>query len=79
MIYKVETQGKQNGGAWSLRWTTEAPKELGLYFALLNGVVMVVDFSPADRRVEFIGSDEGEPVRDITHWLGPLPIPEPPK
>jgi hypothetical protein len=64
-------------------WTTDPPTEEGLYFLKLidpkreewAGMVQCV----------FVYLNDGKPYHSlqngfsVTHWLGPLPIPEPPK
>jgi hypothetical protein len=73
-------------------WTTEPPEESGLYWfrasnwksddkpvteqsyiSVINGVV---SFRPLIDGYEWEHEYE---VKDVTHWLGPLPVPEPPK
>lgn len=69
-------------------WTTEPPTEPGWYWATPRMVEGWEDISPqiaevyknlSDRlKVLFDGNDDFD-LADFTHWLGPLPLPEPPK
>jgi hypothetical protein len=65
------------------RWTTEPPTQEGWYWALVDrknptpSIVHVVSaFSHGKLFIE-IGREE-EPLDWYSHWLGPLPVPEPP-
>jgi hypothetical protein len=65
-------------------WTTELPTQTGLYRAIAedNGLAYWVELSDlADIgvfSVRYFGNDVDYSVSDFAHWLGPLPVPEPP-
>lgn len=63
----------------SLEWSTEAPKVAGLYFADLNEVrdgYTIVEYYYDDQAGAFeTGSTDPINNRDITRWLGPIPMP----
>jgi hypothetical protein len=67
-------------------WTTNPPKQEGFYWVRFADnritVVEVEKWHDGGMRFTEIGSDEVPKVDDDwspTHWLGPLPVPEPPK
>lgn len=66
-------------------WTTEPPTETGLYWAFNGAEVSPVDVyldGSNSRLVCFeLGDkyDQVQDVNDFSYWLGPLPVPEPPK
>jgi hypothetical protein len=63
-------------------WTTEPPTEPGWYWVKhkRHTDVFMVSVAHDDDKVLTVYSD-GYPVPadNLTHWLGPLPPPEPPK
>ena len=60
-----------------LDWTTTPPKVDGWYWALRFGEVQIVNIRGS---VGFIVAlDDYCMLELFTHWLGPLPVPEPPK
>jgi hypothetical protein len=69
-------------GIDTLEWTTEPPTQDGWFWAIGPGnpvVVRVIEGNPS-HFVGFINGVGGAyPVDYFSHWLGPLPIPEPPK
>ncbi len=89
--YSIETDYKSLGTHKTLQWTTEPPKVEGWYWfrghhwlldnlntelsyvSVMNGVI---SFSPLINGPEW---DHEYDIRNVTHWLGPLPIPEPPE
>jgi hypothetical protein len=65
-----------------LEWTTSQPTEPGRYWAITNYEAMdVVDVVVIENggSVWVVGCDESLKFKDFTHWLGPLPVPEPPQ
>lgn len=58
-------------------WTTEPPTQAGLYFACQSGIVYWVEVL-GNLTVDNPRGD-GFPLEDYSHWIGPLPQPEPPK
>lgn len=72
-FYHVET----NYGLVSLEWTTDKPTKPGLYFVKHKTVDEVLGvYVNIENDVITTTSDYRD--ESITHWLGPLPIPEPP-
>jgi hypothetical protein len=71
-------------GDWNdKRWTTKTPTQEGWYWVYVYNRIELVKF------IEHLGidwnvyADDGVlaipfVVTDISHWLGPLPMPEPP-
>lgn len=80
--YNIETRYKGYGTHAMLQWKTEKPKAWGYFYAnhYRLGVVMVEVRDP-DGYVAAWLTAEGIPfeIKEFTHWLGPLPIPEPPQ
>jgi hypothetical protein len=69
--------------AADLRWTTNPPTEPGLYRAKRwdGGFVNWVEVGEFTHGYPFVlmyGSDVTLGLDEFTHWLGPLPVPEPP-
>lgn len=73
------------------QWTTEPPTQEGWYWFRASGFMQsgmftelsyvsvmngVVSFKPLIDGYEW---DHEYEVEDVTHWLGPLPVPAPPK
>jgi hypothetical protein len=73
--FKWMKDGERN----DIKWTTEPPTEPGLYRAVHKdktvGWVMV---GKRHGWVLKFGDDGISKKEDFTHWLGPLPVPEPP-
>jgi hypothetical protein len=73
-------QGERN----DIKWTTETPTQEGIYFAKhQNGTQMTVKVISAKYNDESMaavrfGVTFWVSLKDFTHWLGPLPAPEPP-
>lgn len=71
--------------AQDLQWTTEPPKQRGLYRAIdTKGIGWWVHVSQEPYRedvfyVSRFGYGHNVSLDNFTHWLGPLPMPEPPK
>ena len=63
-----------------LDWTKEAPTVPGFYWGMFrNKDIVVVRFDPSVHFVDVIGFEEFSLTPSaITHWLGPLPVPDPP-
>lgn len=72
-------------------WTTEPPTEGGTYWAWVHvenrsgkSYPQVIDIYIHEGEIHIdwpVSGYEWDPnfeVKDITHWLGPLPVPEPP-
>ena len=62
-----------------MQWTTEQPTQDGLYLAYKGEKVEYVDvFGGLAYR---LGDNLGLPcwLHEFTHWMGPLPVPGPPK
>lgn len=63
-------------------WATEPPKEAGWYWVKeLKGDEIIIARLDDDYTVLAWGDDYwcDVDIRQITHWLGPLPMPEPPQ
>jgi hypothetical protein len=72
----------KNGGA--ARWTTEPPTVEGWYWAKWaerhkRDQIVYLQKDEKFARVLVIGDTYSREVSDFTLWLGPLPVPEPPK
>jgi hypothetical protein len=74
-----------------LRWTTETPTDGGTYWAWVcvknrdsKAYPQIIDIYIHEGEIHIawpVSGYEWDPdfeVKDITHWLGPLPVPEPP-
>jgi hypothetical protein len=65
------------------KWTTTPPKEDGVYWAITkrgNGPYCVdVDLRTGEVWHHGFSGDVSESISYYSHWLGPLPVPEPPK
>ena len=67
-----------------LDWTTEPPKEPGYFWAMspLRQIEprTIVEIRETENglRAYATGNNYGYPLDMFTHWLGPLPVPEPP-
>ena len=83
---RVISQDSAEPGAQELyvfTWTTEQPTEPGWYWAMERGEIRMYRF---DGKYVNDGNDgetsfDLEAAREnweITHWLGPLPVPHPP-
>ncbi|HEU4340995.1 MAG TPA: hypothetical protein VFU31_05440 [Candidatus Binatia bacterium] len=66
-------------------WTTEPPKEPGVYWALDGDKPRIAEvlYSYGDQLcADFTDENVPTPLSKvdwISHWLGPLPVPDPPK
>ena len=87
MEYKIEMR-EYSGyplGIAILKWTTEPPTQTGLYRAIAkdNGMAYWVELTDLGNigifSVYYFGNNVMYSVSDFTHWLGPLPVPEPPE
>lgn len=78
--YNIETDYKGVRHFSILRWTTEPPTVEGWYWALdvyqkgINKIVYVTQGTVFE-----VGNLIPQKIGNYHHWLGPLPIPEPPK
>lgn len=62
-----------------LQWTTEPPTQEGLYFACSeNGVEITHYRGRNETDVGIMDIEWRYPLSAFTHWIGPLPVPEPP-
>lgn len=64
-------------------WTTTPPTEPGLYWAWDGERVLAITVG-YDEHVDGLWAFEqqsqyGSRLNSYSHWLGPLPVPEPPK
>ena len=78
-----QTDGSDPEHGVVLQWTTTPPTQGGLYKARQKGVgtLWVEVWSLSGGWLPLIktfGSDVDSGLEDFTHWLGPLPEPEPP-
>jgi hypothetical protein len=80
-IYNVETEYKSYREYFPLQWTTTPPTEEGLYFAYSqeDGVEIVHYRGRNQLDMAVMGIEWRYSLGGYTHWLGPLPVPEPPK
>lgn len=64
-----------------LEWTTEPPTQDGWYWTVEANDIFIVEVSKIGSRmiVNYFGTLEESRVDEFTYWLGPLPIPDPPK
>lgn len=66
-----------------LEWTTTPPTEPGCYWVMTGwgpaiAIVGSFDFS-TNLMVKIASGQATYEISNFTHWLGPLPIPEPPE
>ncbi len=90
-VYCVSITSKQNPLTHFryLVWTTEPPMQDGWYYSIKGDfpgsvdLVQVVMFPDPDTDrlaiVHVYNDSDLYTLHDFTHWLGPLPVPEPPK
>ena len=83
--YKVSESGDVIFDHLDFKWKTAPPTKPGWYWArdketFLQIVrVFLADHGNAGNRLEvWLDTYESEELSDYTHWLGPLPVPEPP-
>ena len=60
----------------SEEWTTTPPTEPGWYWVFTVGKEL--DLIEYDHSITAFGTDTPQPAWLYTHFLGPLPVPEPP-
>ena len=63
------------GGFYNFAWKTETPTQEGWYW-------VVMDYQDPDIKVQIKHLAAGDPPRwlkNVTHWLGPIPPPEMPE
>lgn len=85
--YIVETDYKSNSKYVILRWKTEPPTVEGWYWAADGdgkSPRIAEVFYSSGHRLYADFTDENIPAPldqfpEITHWLGPLPVPAPPE
>jgi hypothetical protein len=66
----------------ALEWTTNPPTEDGWYWCYFAGAHEPLHCLPIlldQNREPWVDSEDNWQLQRITHWLGPLPIPDPPK
>jgi hypothetical protein len=75
--YSIETEYKSVGERSVLEWTTEPPKAEGYFWARqeVSGEIFIVNVIKLAS--DYLTTDAG-PLHNFTHWLGPLPVPQPP-
>jgi hypothetical protein len=67
----------------TFNWTTTPPTEPGWYWAMLSKEysilypLVLVEFR--EGTIYTHGNEAPASFESFTHWLGPLPLPEPPK
>jgi hypothetical protein len=75
--YSIETDYKSSSNHVMLQWTTDAPTQTGWYWADfgMSGIgvhPVAVYYHPDLPPSEF---DYEWEIKDVRHWLGPLPVP----
>jgi hypothetical protein len=87
VTYWCGERNGDNGDLMCLEWTTDPPKESGIYWAQERGGYVVCVQVKINK---YDGIEEWTEVREFmtedftetkfySHWLGPLPVPEPPQ
>jgi hypothetical protein len=78
-------QWMQEGERNDIKWITAPPTEEGWYWAqwaqdVGNITCVEVSYSLATQELEVwvTAKEYTYELKDFTHWLGPLPVPEPP-
>jgi hypothetical protein len=62
-----------------LEWTTETPKKPGIYWAKQrDGDIEIIDIDSWSKSAFRTGQNGSVLKTNYTHWLGPIPAPEPP-
>lgn len=65
-----------------LEWTTKPPEQDGIYWAMYKGAPRIVELYyliHGPLRANVIGMEISFGLSEFTHWLAPLPPPEPPQ
>jgi hypothetical protein len=74
--------GKQSHLLTGLRWTTDPPTVGGWYWLYFKsaGTPLHCLFVQLDQWGDpWVDSDDIWAFENVTHWLGPIPTPEPPQ
>lgn len=75
--YMVIDGDKPKRQLHTFKWTTEPPTAEGFYWVRVRNNRT----GETETDMQYLGGEHGYTVPDLssaTHWLGPLPVPEPP-
>ena len=75
--YVIEHWTKQASTKSGFGWTTEPPTVEGWYWARHEVTKEIVMTQVCQITSDYWTTENG-PIWQFTHWLGPLPVPEPP-
>ncbi len=80
MMQRYTIVGEMYQDVSNLEWTTEPPKEVGWYWAERKDRQREIIFiDPWNKSAYRVGQNAYVLKSEFTHWLGPIPEPEPPQ